>query len=430
MGPRKAFQRKGLPTDDAVFRDTKQLVARHTDVMHPDNLAGQSLQLTCCPASIRNVCKVQLAASGQGLVELHAQVVKSLNSCADRWGKSRCNESRILLMAECVLSTGDVARHFGLLARAWFNPKWQLWCSVEHVGPVPAVLAPPFVVRLVGEPTRICPAKQGLAVRTGDDFAELVARSSLGGRFSFVEVRYHMPTDEAHLLSMCVDGMDELDLAAFARRGPRNQPLSDLRSLAAPVMKEGARRLATRRPLGAPRGGSQVAPRDAPAQAREGNVEQPIGDSMPAMLAEPLVGGDEVPMDALAELEAEDLEEVLEAHGHWVDDPGARHEDEAMVELPPPAEDVAILAALPEGAEVGDGDVAREGAPGPEPDILQQPGDVAAEPAPPPPDPAAPMPPADAGPDWLAHISGPSASGFIRDRRVNRQIAKISPVFN
>lgn len=158
--------------------------------MHPDNLAGQSLQLTCCPASIRNVCKVQLAASGQGLVELHAQVVKSLNSCADRWGKSRCNESRILLMAECVLSTGDVARHFGLLARAWFNPKWQLWCSVEHVGPVPAVLAPPFVVRLVGEPTRICPAKQGLAVRTGDDFAELVARSSLGGRFSFFELRY------------------------------------------------------------------------------------------------------------------------------------------------------------------------------------------------------------------------------------------------
>lgn len=420
-------------------------MVRHHEVKLPDELGGQGLQTSCCGASIHPVCKVGMAAEGPEMLRLHTRATKSLNMCVDRWGKDRSNSVRMLLMAEGTNEVGQVSRQWALLTRAWFSPKWQLWSLCQADGADAPVLRLPCVVRLGCEPTRLCPKQLSPTIRTGDELATAIARGSLGGDFQFFEVSYTMPADEPTLLTMLVTKLEAIDLSALSKRPQRNQPLSDLRAL-------GQQAPAFARGRGSKRTRATAVPKNLPSDGRPPLVDAPSGIAShgsrlediatvgPAASADmepqPLIGGDEVPIDAFDGFEADDLEEIIAAHVDYIDK-GDRLESEGLEALgaeesQPMGHEHDLLAVvsdivpgasgdadLPEGVGQADGQLSERRVEASSSSVV---GAEAAEPM-------VVQPPLQAD-DPLAVVKGPSSGGYFRHSLSERAIGRISPVFN
>ena len=58
---RQAFSKRGMPVDQEVFPKASPFIARHEDIWPDEDLEGQDLQVSCCAANPRNVCKATLA---------------------------------------------------------------------------------------------------------------------------------------------------------------------------------------------------------------------------------------------------------------------------------------------------------------------------------------------------------------------------------
>lgn len=434
-GHLKAFRKKGWPSHENIFKETEGFVIRHADAKANDELSGGSLQVSCCSSSVRNVCRFRLMQSGAELLEMHEHVARTLSFCADKWGKARSNVVRAVLMIETQVPSGPIKHRFALLVRAWFSPKYQLWALC---GPTSDAASPPFVLRLMEEPCRVCPRLLGPMVRTGDELAELVARDALGGSFALNEVRYKICEDTDHLRDMLVDGWELIDTSGVAqRRAPTNRPLQELRNLSAPTSQgdgeqraleawargRGSRGGRGRRAGNRGRGAGRRTPRAKGSEGAADMLEDapiPHADAAREDGPPPPVCPDEVEDDIIDDMDAEDIMEValaFEGELQAQDKEGCDDEEGAHT-----SEVMKALQSVP----LAEGEVSQSSgnAHGVEPLETRATGHRVVEDEEPP-----PAVPAQA-PHPFAIIAGPSAGGYFIDRRTNRHCARISPVFN
>lgn len=411
------------------------MVVRYGDVKDPCEFLGRGLQFGCCATSVHNVCKSALQRESQELSTLHNEVMGVLNSQADQWGKDRCNSVSVLVLAECSAPDGSTSRHIGLLARAWFKPKFQLWAVCDVDGDA---IDFPWLVRLLQEPCRLCPGASAPMVRTTAQFAEAIARSSLGGRWEIFELGYQLPAEAPHLLTMMVDRK-----ALLPRRTPRrpqaaSRAMLDLRSAMlepgdAAFPSAGRDAMAARGARGRGRGSRRGAGRGAGAARRAPMA--PLSGLSEAPVADPSVFAgsgadtldfaaivDEIPVDPFDGFDPADVAEMLEdqlrppaagTRPSSAQEPDAQQgltDDEAAATL----EECGAL--LDGGSGVASQIELEETRPSlPEGPLAEASSSRAA--------------PAGTGPARDACIVGPSATGYFRDTRSDRSVARITGVF-
>jgi hypothetical protein len=230
----QAYNRKGgFPSDGQVFKESGKFVVRYHHLLDPAHLRGQLLSLDCCETSARNVCKHRLAEESILLVEVQDYLHKAFTTWCDDWGKNVCNSVTKLVMMESLVG-GACVRHFALLARATFSPKFQMWCvckwADEHQSSTGFVHFP-FEVCIDESRSLVCPDVSICKVMTSDDFALLVARSSLETVWTAWDMEYHMPL-RGHLLSMIVTGK-KVALPLERVRLPKRASNVELRELRA-----------------------------------------------------------------------------------------------------------------------------------------------------------------------------------------------------
>lgn len=443
----EAFKRKGFPTNEQVYKDAGQYVVRHGDLPDDFEFRGRDLQISCCASSVSSVCKVALRREGIAMLTAHSGIVRSLNFCADKFGKERRNSVSVLLCVRCHSTTGTMTSIFALLVRAWYKPKWQLWCLGDALQ---EPSTPPFMVTLATTASRLSPELQIAKVCTTDELALSVARAADGGSYTIAELKYHMPHDIPNLLTMKVFAVEEMDTLLV--RALANRALAELRGMSTDSLAASANEgqgfaawQRSRRGGGNPqtgRRGNRASRQGSRGRSSHGvpmEVE-PVMDEQGAEVLPlpPLVGVDEVGIDLFGDIDAEDMAEIIEGHTQFLE--GADSDDEAPSDGdahsatdPNVASDGALEDALAElvdegeasagplVAASGDGRSAasssREGVP----DEIASPDAAAGE------DGQTGMPLAAAPLDL---VSGPSAGGYMQDSRTHRHIARVSPVFN
>lgn len=434
-----------------MYKCSDEFIVRHSDAMDAGAMRGGALQVSCCAASVRNCCKAKLGAEDGRLVSLQADIAQSINRCADKWGKTKCNSVSVLLESKCAPSSGPPVHLYAVCARAWFNPKYQLWCYCQVVDGSSDAF--PFTLRLVSEGTRINPEAMTIKVRTTDELAADIARASLGGTFGLSEMEYAMPEGATDLMSMIVTARKAINLVTL--RAPANRALQELRALtSAPGAdgRAGAGGMEVRRAVAAARskadrgnqgqhkrGGKETAPArpTEPGEPPEGVAAQSSareGSEGGAIDAPLIVGSDEVQVDPFEDFGAEDMAEIVDGHRFFLEDDGADGDADAWpardAQDPAIVEAVAAMGAgneqdetpIDDGggsdAEMAVGEVQGEGpelgaSASPDATMSYEPH---AEPivAPPP----------------LELITGPSGAGYFHDRRSRRHCAHISATFN
>ena len=208
-----------MPDDETVFRQSQSCVVRYDDVLPAEELRGEHLQFSSCATCTANVCKRALQAEmGGEFVAFHNTIVQRMNHLADVYGKERCNAVDILVMAECRSNLGVLRRHFILMARAWFKPKFQLYCCCE--GPDDVELVLPFYVEITSEHSRLCPGKVIAKIRTTDEIALCIRHDSVGGSWEFFELEYTLPEDDLHLRRMEVHGVSAIQVSGVVPSFP------------------------------------------------------------------------------------------------------------------------------------------------------------------------------------------------------------------
>lgn len=424
-----------MPGDEKVFRDSSAFVVRHADILPGDQMQGNNLQFACCATSTQKVCKRRLLDESRDLACLQGEVSRALNHRADCWGKDRCNAVTALLAVECTSATGSLSKHWALLARAWFKPKWQLWVLCKEEAPQGGGEFP-CLARIDREPSKLCPTVDIPKVRTTEQLAEVVARNALGGQWRLFEAHYALPADVPHLLTMVVNRKTHLERYTPSARGPANTGMRDLRRLIADraagqagVLPEtGAlapqSRQGRRQPRAARSRGTATDPSGAPtapaaiSDGEPGNSGTTSGD--PTLVA--LAAADEAEVDMFEGLDGDDLQEVLEAHADFVAGPSADNtivaEEQAGGE-PPMQEGEDIFAEVLReiagmGAEHAEASVSSGAA-------LSS-GGAPVE---------APVAHADAPePGQIPQpIVGPSNLGYFRNRSLDKTVARITPIY-
>lgn len=423
-----------MPDDATVFKDASSFVVRFSDVMQSGDMRGQGLQFACCGSSVNKVCKASIAAESEALATLHRDVTRALNNHADTWGKQRCNAVEVLLLAECQDAAGAITHHIALMARAWFNPKWQLWCLCEVEGEHSAAQVP-FVAKLANEFSKVCPEVSIPKVRTTEQFALVIARSALNGHWSLAELQYTLPTDAPHLLSMVVNGRQALATASSGRRAPANIALKEFRSMLADA------------------GGQRAEPTSFPQRGRGGRGKRPsrrqaesdaqagASQPRPPPLAEMAVGSaidgptsamwapDQMEVDTLEGLDADDLAEALEC----LDGDLCADDDGPDGDLPN-AQGTAPMVATEAGLSDADAAVAiaeaasaLTGLEGVDDGAIERtsPPTSSADGAPVAAQEAAPASESDAA----SNIVGPGEMGYFRDQLTNKSVARITGVY-
>lgn len=439
-----------MPSDERVYKDTADYVVRYADLVSPESMRGADLQTSCCGASVHNVCKASLRDESPRLLAAQAGIARSLNQLADKFGKARCNSVTILLQVKCRPPASPESSMFVLLARAWFKPKWQLWCHGEVVGC--SAGPPPFLVKLVSEPARLCPSVSVVQVRTTDELALSIApcaKSADGGTIAFAELEYNMAPGVAELLTMSVTGARPIEVVSSQARPPPNRALAEVRSLAphaAPGGGEGSghaewqRRRAGRGRAHSSRGRGEapqvVAASGEPTPAGGQRMLLPPPAQGPPEAMQPLVGIDEVPADLFGDLSGDDLQDIVDGHLHYLaggdseneatGQEGASGANEEVAEDEDAHMGVDVLESIA-GGGIGEATSASSGR---MPDDASPSGDaVGSSDAPMDPTGRVELVPLSAAAP-LDVVAGPGPAGYFVDQRTQRHVVRISPVFN
>jgi hypothetical protein len=113
-----------MTTDGAAY------IIRSINTLHPDDMKGHDLEFDSCFTSVRNVCGALLRLESEDLAAEQEHLHAAMNHWADKWGKEVSNSVTKLVMIEGRRGESHV-RHFALLVRAGYNPKYQLWAIAE-----------------------------------------------------------------------------------------------------------------------------------------------------------------------------------------------------------------------------------------------------------------------------------------------------------
>ncbi len=208
--PREAYHKQGFPSDAKLKASESEYVIRYGDVILPADLRGQGIHVSGCGSNVRNVCRAFLGTLPADVSATQPLMHQSIEMWADKWGKNLCNAATQVVMLERTVGDGQFSRHFMLMARATFSPKYSLWvrcgwsdCNVSQSG---GPLEFPFELDIRGVPSRLCPAKIRVPIVTSDDLALVLSQEcAVFPSWSACELVYRMP-NVPHLLSMVVTG--------------------------------------------------------------------------------------------------------------------------------------------------------------------------------------------------------------------------------
>ncbi len=127
----EAFAEKGFPEDPAMTTDAKAYIIRPANVIHPDELRGSGLNFDSCFSSVHPVCEALVKLESPALAAEYLRLHSIFCRWCDKYGKEVANSVTKLIMLEG--RSGDLyVRHFALLVRAGFNPKYQQWAVALH----------------------------------------------------------------------------------------------------------------------------------------------------------------------------------------------------------------------------------------------------------------------------------------------------------
>lgn len=403
----KAYNQRGFPNDSQIREDSAKSVIRYTDVLAAEDLRGSDLRFEGCRGQARNVCKRQLQNESLEIARMVEVAHRAMVVWADRWGKTLSNSVSKLVMIEAK-AHGRVARLFGLLARAYYSPKFSLWCLCDwgkdnSTSVCSDLLEYPFVVRICSAPCLVCPNVQRCHIISSDEFALLVARSVGAAEWTAWELQYRL-ADEESLTGMVVSGKgQELPMRAPVARAVANPELAVLKD-----MQRGSEPMPPARPSNTT--STHKVPSGA-GHSKLGHDQQaasppPALDSgIPEAADDEAIGVDEMPRFQVSDLDPQDALEVMEAAG--------------------------LVGVVVEGMGPVEGE--RVGHAAQDSDIEEVSGDEAADdrahvvgvalgaPA---------TAPAAGPPSPLVRVQGPSELGYFLDSEAQRPLLRITPEFN
>ncbi len=151
--------------------------------------------LGSCVSSANNICRCGLDDEVRTTFEL---LREGLNVLADQIGSKDANAAEVLVELRCQspLDAQRVLRHWCMLGKGSYKPKFQMWIPCDFPDRNALVvdspdLVPPYEVDLRGGGGRLCPLDVVLAAWTSDELAQYL--NSFSQAWSYLRCDYYIP---------------------------------------------------------------------------------------------------------------------------------------------------------------------------------------------------------------------------------------------